>query len=229
MAVTKRTAFLTTSAAVLASALLAGCSDSSFTFGNHPDVTWWTDHESGDLSDWTGSTAPGGFIILGNSRVEVVKGLARSGDYALRVQDESHDNRDYPLAARSGPLPIEVYCSAWYYMPQPLRPKSYWWFALFRSRQPPYDAEAKFRDEIAVSFTTRPDGRVGTSLLKRSAMSAVDSPELDEAVPPKLELPVPVAQWSTSKFFTAPAPTIRDMSRCGKTASSPSTSTARTR
>jgi hypothetical protein len=180
---------------------LTGCSDQSFSFGNHPDVYWWTDHESGDLSDWTGSVAPGGFILPGNSRVEVVKGLARSGDYALLIQDNSPDNRDYPLVARNGPLPPEVFCSAWYYMPAPLRAKSYWWFFLFRSRQAPYDSASKFRDEIALSFTTRPDGSVGTSLLKRSSMLPTDSPELDESVPPKLDLTVPVAQWFHIEVF----------------------------
>ena len=47
-------------------------------------------------------------------------------------------------AARNGPLPVEVYCSAWFYMPGPLKPKNYWWFVLFRSRQPPYDDKARF-------------------------------------------------------------------------------------
>jgi hypothetical protein len=188
-------------AAVLFCALIAGCGDAAFSFGNHPDVIWWTDHESGDLSDWTGSVAPGGFILTGNSRIEVVKGLARSGEYALLVQDNSHDTRDYPLAARNGPLPTDVYCSAWYYMPAPLRPSKYWWFFLFRSRQAPYDSVSKFRDEIALSFTPRSDGSVVTSLLQRSSMLPPDSPELDESVPPVVELPVPVAQWFHIEVF----------------------------
>ncbi len=194
---------MTALASGLVGALVTGCGDSSFSFGNHPDVIWWTDHESGDLSDWRGSVAPGGFILPGSSRVEVVKGLARSGDYALLIQDNSPNNRDYPLAARNGPLPVEVYCSAWFYMPAALRPKTYWWFFLFRSRQAPYDSASGFRDEIALSFTTRSDGSgsVGTSLRKRSSMLPPDSPELDESVPPKLDLPVPVAQWFHIEVF----------------------------
>ena len=108
-------------------------------FGDHPDVIWWTDHETADVSGWTGNRTPGGFILPGNSRVEVVKGVARSGDYALLIQDDSPDARDFPLAARNGPLPNEVYCSAWYYLPEVVQPKSYWWYFLFRSRRPPYD------------------------------------------------------------------------------------------
>ncbi len=182
---------VTRTMAALAFALLTGCSDSSFSFGSHPDIIWWTDHESGDLSDWTGSVPPGGFILPGSSRVEVVKGLARSGQYALLVQDNSPDARDYPLAARNGPLPVDVYCSAWYYLPEPLRPKSYWWFVLFRSRHPPYDT-GSFRDEVNVSFTTRPDGSVGTR---------VSSPDLGESVPPVLDLPVPIARWFQIEVF----------------------------
>lgn len=188
MALTRTMAGL---ASGLACSLVAACGDSSFSFGNHPDVIWWTDHESGDLSDWTGSVAPGGFILPGSSRIEVVKGLARSGDYALLVQDNSPNNRDYPLAARNGPLPVEVYCSAWYYMPAPLRPKSYWWFALFRSRHAPYDA-GSFRDEVNVSFTSEADGSVGTRL---------SSPDLGDSVPPVLKLPVPVGRWFHIEVF----------------------------
>ena len=41
--------------------LAAGCSDQSFSFGGHPDLYWWTDHESGDVSDWNGKVDPGGW------------------------------------------------------------------------------------------------------------------------------------------------------------------------
>jgi len=198
MAMTRTVAAL---ALLFSSALLAGCSASSFSFGNHPDVIWWTDHESGDLSEWKEGAPNGGFILPGNSRVEVTKGIARSGEYALHIQDQSHDARDFPLAARNGPLPVEVYCSAWFYMPAPLKPKDYWWFVLFRSRQPPYDDKAAFRDEIALSFTTRADGSVGTVVRARSPMNTPDSKELDASLPPLLDLPVPVGQWFHIEVF----------------------------
>jgi hypothetical protein len=187
-------------AAMAALLLSSGCGDTSFSFGNHPDVTWWTDHETGDLSDWKESTPPGGFILPGSSRVDVVKGIARSGKYALLIQDKSHDTRDFPLAARNGPLPVETYSSAWYYMPAALQPKSYWWFVLFRSRHSPYDM-GSFRDEIAVSFTSRPDGGVGTVVRRRSAMSSPTSTELDESVAPLVDVAVPVGQWFHIEVF----------------------------
>lgn len=170
-------------------------------FGDHPDFIWWTDHETGNLSDWTGGASPGGFVILGKSRVEVVKGIARSGDYALHIQDDSPNERDFPLAARNGPLPKEVYCSAWYYVPEALQPKSYWWFMLFRSRQPPYDVGSAFRDEIAVSFTSLPDGGMGLRVRRRSAASAPDSLELDEALVPEMERALPIAKWFQIEVF----------------------------
>ena len=183
----------------LAGFAAAGCGESSLSFGNDPAFIWWTDHETGDLSGWTGGTPNGGFTIPGQSRVEVVKGIARSGEYALHIQDDSPDSRDYPLAARKGPLPVEVYCSAWYYLPEPLRPKKYWWFMLFRSRQP--GANPDFRDEIALSFASRPDGSVGTRVHRRSPMLPPDSTELDESVAPELNLPVPIAQWFQIEVF----------------------------
>src|SRR5882724_1536082 len=176
-----------------------GCGNSSLPFGNDPAFIWWTDHETGDLSDWTGGVSPGGFILQGQSRVEVVKGIARSGDYALHIQDDSPDMRDFPLAARNGPLPVEVYCSAWYFLPQPLRPKKYWWFMLFRSREPGKNPD--FRDEVALSFTSLPDGSVGTRVNRRSATLPPDSTELDESVAPQLDLPVPTAQWFHIEVF----------------------------
>ena len=125
---------------------MAACGDRDLSFGDHPDVIWWTDHETADVSGWTGNPRPGGFILPGNSRVEVVKGIARSGDYALLIQDNSPDARDFPLAARSGPLPNEVYCSAWYYLPELVQPKNIGGTFCFVAAVPP---------TISIRFVTR--------------------------------------------------------------------------
>jgi hypothetical protein len=175
---------------VFTAAAFIGCAPRSMSFGDDPDVIWWNDHESGDLSGWTGGVSPGGFIIPGSSTVEVVQGLARSGNHALLVTDKSPDMRDYPLAARNGPLPPEVYGSAWYYLPLPLRPKTYWWFMLFRSRHPPYDSQS-FRDEVRLSFTTRADGTMGSVLL---------SPDLG-TVQPLVDREIPVGRWFHIEMF----------------------------
>jgi hypothetical protein len=173
--------------------LLAGCSDQALYFGDDPRLLWWTDHETGDLSDWLGKSPRGGFVIPGSSRVEVTSGIARSGTYALRI---SYDKqlcsappcdptlRDYPLAARSGPLPIGIYTSAWYYLPEAVHPASYWWFVLYRSRHSPFGSQ-DFRDEIRLSFTNRTDGSMGCTLLTE---------ELGE-IAPLVEREIPVRRW----------------------------------
>jgi len=163
---------------------LLGCSDRSLSFGDTPNVLWWTDHETGDTSDWLGKSGNGGYILPGNSRVQVVEGIARSGTHALLIADDSPTQRDFPLAARNGPLPIGVYTSAWYYLPKPLFPKSYWWFVLYRSRHSPYDFNS-FRDEIHLSFTNRPDGTMGTTL---------QTVELG-TIQPLVDREIPVARW----------------------------------
>lgn len=167
----------------LACPLLVGCTEQALSFGNDPRFLWWTDHETGDTSDWLAQGGHGGFILLGNSRVEVVEGIARSGTHALLVEDESPKQRDFPLAARSGPLPT-AYASAWYYLPEALHPTSYWWFVLYRSRHPPYDFNS-FRDEIRLSFTIRPDGSMGSVLL---------SEELG-TIQPLVDREIPVGRW----------------------------------
>jgi hypothetical protein len=168
--------------AASASCLLLGCGEDALFLGDDPRLLWWTDHESGDLSDWVGKTGSGGFILPGKSRVEVVSSNARSGSYALLIQDLVPDQRDYPLAARNGPLPAGVYASAWYYLPRAVQPISYWWFVLYRSRRPPY---FQSRDEIRLSFTTRADGSMGCELLTE---------ELGK-IAPLVDREIPVGRW----------------------------------
>jgi hypothetical protein len=170
--------------ALVLSFLALGCSEPELAFGEDPRILWWTDHESGDVSDWLAKGGQGGFILRGNSRVDVVEGVARSGTHALLIEDQSPEQRDFPLAARNGPLPTGAYTSAWYYLPTQLRPTSYWWFVLYRSRHPPYEFDA-FRDEIRLSFTTRPDGSMGSELLTEELGT----------IPPLVEREIPVGKW----------------------------------
>jgi hypothetical protein len=176
--------------AAIAAVATFGCGNRSLSFGDDPDVMWWNDHESGDLSGWIGGVSPGGFVIAGSSTVEVVRGPARSGNHALLITDKSPNARDYPLAARNGPLPSDVYCSAWYYLPLPLYPKTYWWYMLFRSRHPPYDSQS-FRDEVRLSFTTRADGSMG---------SVLSSPDLG-TVQPLVDRDIPIGRWFHIETF----------------------------
>lgn len=165
--------------------LLFGCTDQAVSFGDDPRLLWWTDHETGDTSEWVNKSGAGGFILRGNSRVDVVEGVARSGTHALLIDDQSPTVRDYPLAARNGPLPAGgVYASAWYYLPAALRPTSYWWFVLYRSRHPPYEF-GDFRDEIRLSFTTRADGSMGSELIT----------EEHGTLQPSVDREIPIGRW----------------------------------
>ncbi|HEY5377533.1 MAG TPA: hypothetical protein VIK01_27830 [Polyangiaceae bacterium] len=150
----------------LALALLAcGCAERTLAFGDDARMLWWTDHETGDFSEWLGKGGQGGFILPGNSLVQITQAHAYSGTHSLLIEDDSPHQRDFPLAARNGPLPPGgAYASAWYYLPAAIHPTSYWWFVLYRSRHPPYTADAN-RDEIRLSFTTRADGTMGSVLL----------------------------------------------------------------
>jgi hypothetical protein len=171
-------------ASASAVSLLLGCSGDPLFLGDDPKLLWWTDHETGDVSDWLGKSEQGGFILPGNSRVDVVSGTARSGTHSLRIQDLSPEARDFPLAARNGPLPLGVYTSAWYYLPRAVQPVSYWWFVLYRSRHPPYDF-LSFRDEIRLSFTTRPDGSMGSELVTEELGT----------IAPIVAREIPVGRW----------------------------------
>jgi hypothetical protein len=169
---------------LVAIALTLGCSGRSLSFGDEPQVLWWTDHETGDLSDWIGKSGGGGFVLNDGPEAQVVEGIARSGRHALLINDDSPTQRVYPLVARNGPLPLGIYASAWYYVPEALHPTSYWWFVLYRSRHPPYDSQS-FRDEIHLSFTSRPDGTMGSTL---------ETEELG-TIAPLVEREIPVARW----------------------------------
>jgi len=169
---------------IAAASFLLGCSEEPLSLGNDPRLLWWTDHETGDLSEWSGKSGQGGFILPGNSKVEVVAGLARSGTHSLLIEDLSPEQRDFPLAARNGPLPLGVYASAWYYLPRPVQPTSYWWFVLYRSRHAPYDF-GSFRDEIRLSFKPLPGGRLGYEL---------ETEELGK-IAPLVERDIPIGRW----------------------------------
>src|SRR5260370_42678015 len=93
---------------LLTVALALGCNNRSLSFGDDPGVLWWTDHETGDLSDWLGKSAAGGYILTRSSRVEVGEGPVRSGTDALRINHGRPNHPAYPLAAPNTPSPLGV-------------------------------------------------------------------------------------------------------------------------
>jgi hypothetical protein len=121
-------------AAALAALALAGCAPVSL--GPDPDFLWWSDHETGDLADWTrGGDAEGASYESGGGAVAVVTGLARSGHYALVSTT--------PAAGAAGTTAGQVtrktasatgaYFGAWFYVPAVARPATYWVFFSFHA------------------------------------------------------------------------------------------------
>ncbi|MFZ5893669.1 MAG: hypothetical protein ACOY0T_21590 [Myxococcota bacterium] len=120
--------------ALLLGTLCVACGSESAYLGTSPEVLWWTDHETGDLSDWE---SPGGKTwTAGDGSVAVVEAPARSGSHVLRAMSTSADPNQ-PAAAigiREGLMPAETCFSAWYYLPQLVVPSNVWLFFKFRSR-----------------------------------------------------------------------------------------------
>lgn len=98
-------------------------------------MLWWTDHETGDLSDWLSEsgdtwTANGGALDLVSSPV-------RSGRYALRANVASGAGgiASAAIGIRGALTPNEACYSAWYFIPTRITTTGFWLFFKFRSRQ----------------------------------------------------------------------------------------------
>lgn len=106
--------------------------------GQSPDILWWTDNETGDLSDWNN----GGYTWTsgGASSLEIATSPSptRSGKYSLCSSVTSTGQvgtQSGAEAFRNSGLPSEAYYSAWYYFPTAVTsPTNYWLFFKFRSR-----------------------------------------------------------------------------------------------
>jgi hypothetical protein len=116
-----------------------GCAPANI--GQSPEILWWTDHETGDFSDWD---QKGGYHWSAQGGVtEIVTrpNPTRSGQYSFRssVTSPGTGTQSGAEASRSGGLPTEAYYSAWYYFPEAIVSTSYWLFFKFRSRTDPSD------------------------------------------------------------------------------------------
>lgn len=123
-------------------AALATCGCAPADLGQDPNFIWWTDHETGDLTDWDqgGShwTYPSNEADL---EVVTLPNPTRSGKYSLmsRVNSQAVGTQAAAQALRTGGLPQEAYYSAWYYLPAPITKTTYWAFFQYRSRTDPTD------------------------------------------------------------------------------------------
>lgn len=112
---------------------ILGCSDAYL--GHAPEFLWWSDHESGDLRDWTDDGAGYAWTNEGGS-LELVSQPTRSGHFAVRasvVATNDEGRISSALLSRRDAVPQPAYFSAWFYVPQTITSTSYWLLFKFRS------------------------------------------------------------------------------------------------
>ncbi len=172
--------------AALAPVLLVGCTDRALSFGDNADYYFWSDHETGDTSDWTDRGPHGGFVVNAEATIDVELGPSRSGTHSLHVHGVNPSTGGWTtaLVARNRPLPTEAYYSAWYFLPEALAPHKFWDVALFRSRAEA-TGDTPFRNEFAVQLGPTVKGELSVQLLGGN----------DEVPQPIQQLAVPVAIW----------------------------------
>jgi hypothetical protein len=97
-------------------------------------MLWWTDHETGDSSDWT-RDGRGDDWTAGAGSTEIVASPTRSGRYALRSTVSTLDGSlSAGIVTRNQGLPVEAFYSVWYLVTRPATPVQDWTFFKFRSR-----------------------------------------------------------------------------------------------
>lgn len=118
----------------LAALSLEACGAEPVNLGESPEILWWTDHETGDLSDW--SRDGGGTWTSGNGTLALVSDPVRSGNYALRSSvNTSNVAQSAGIGLRGALMPNEACYSAWFFAPTALTTTGFWLFFKFRSRQ----------------------------------------------------------------------------------------------
>jgi hypothetical protein len=182
--------------AVFAAVALLGCSGKPVALGPDPALSWWTDYETADFSDWTSDGRGSTWTIAGGT-VDVVSDYARSGQYSMRSAVLS----SVPAAPSSGGarrtdgLPAEAYYSAWFYVPTPITSTYYWLFSKFRSRT------------IATDPSTFVDVWDMDIRVQNGSMHfALYSHDSGKDETPLASPPVPIGRWFQLEAFLIPTP-----------------------
>jgi len=177
---------------VLAVASAAACSPDPVNLGPTSGMLWWTDHETGDTSDWLRG-AEGSTWTAAGGQLDVVTSPVRSGHYALRSAILSSPDGVLSAAVvqRAGPMPVDAFYSAWYYVPAAATTTNYWLFFKFRSRcvasDPSTGAEVWDVDFL-------PDGNGGMRFGLYGHVKGANEPPL--AMPS-----VPIGRWFQVEAF----------------------------
>jgi hypothetical protein len=176
--------------AALATLLAAAgaCGGEPVNLGPDPDFLWWSDHETGDLTDWArGGTDLGATYVQGGD-VAVTTEQARSGTHALRSTVTGANGQSAAQIWRSGLDARAAYYGAWFLLPAAAQPASFWVFFSLRARTAP-----------------------GTDLPLWDLKLTGAQPELQLLqhdtgdVAPLAHVPVPVGRWFHVEAFYVPA------------------------
>ncbi len=138
-------------------------------FPTQAPVLWSADHESGDLSQWTGNEL-GGIWITSTADAEITTAHAHSGRYAVALtiynangrENESPGVRLARIGTAADPhsLPREAYYSVWYYFPQVVLPALWWNIFQWKRKYVLADGTASSDPVYTVNIANRPNGRM---------------------------------------------------------------------
>lgn len=179
---------------------LCACSAQAVGLGRDPDILWWTDHETGDLSDWQRGTHSSWLAHGGTLAVDTQQ--ARSGRFALDAVASAAPSGSTSAAMllRTSDLPQAAYYSAWFYLPADIASADYWLIFKFRSRTSDLTpVEVELWD---IDLT-----RQGAGLeLRVFHHTSTNNPGLGEVVRPESSLAVPLERWFQVEAYLRAAP-----------------------
>jgi hypothetical protein len=160
------------------------------TQGDHPSLPapgallWSADHETGDLSQWK-SRQGSAVFNTGTAEARVVQdGIARSGDYVLRLDiDTAGEPATAARIFRWAENQPRAYYSAWLYFTEAHRPDVFWNVMQFKS--PPGSG----RTEPTFTINVATDGRGVMRLYLWDAVQGRSHGQRGDRVP------LPVGAW----------------------------------
>lgn len=150
------------------------------------DVVWYSDHETGDLRDWT-DDGKGGFYVSDDSATcALATDEAHSGQYAVKLATTATGADSVAGLYRIVDAETEAYFSAWYFLPRSHAIVGTWTILRFRSASP----------ELADSDTLSCDLNLRSLPNQSLALSIVEQRQAYLAWPLAIPTPVvPVLQW----------------------------------
>lgn len=171
--------------ALTAVALLAGACDSHLDLGG--DILWSTDHESGDLSDWSLAGGGGTADAPPDATVTISEDVAHSGNYAAKLTNQASGGA-YAEARlwRDGAFPDEAYYSAWYQLPAAYQTTVDWTIMQFRERTT--SDPTVIAQHFDLDLRSLPDGEMILTFFDHD-------PRYLRAPTPDPVIPVPIGRW----------------------------------